>query len=822
MKIKFVPIDFSSFDFEGRNIVRIIGRTENGKRICILDSYEPNFWIIMKDDSKRAVDKVLLKLSKIDVKDCVGSGVVLKTKVLDKKFLGKSVRVIRVYIQNHKDLGEFTKALGDMNEIEYRREMDINIITKYIKEREVEPLVWHEIEVVPLGLEDFGGYVDFVNIDSCYSAKSFKKLKDEKAFVPKILSYDIETSEFDSSKGEILSIGIHGSKISKVFTWKKTTGGSKFLEFFKDEAAMLEGFVLFVKEYEPDILTGYFSDGFDLPYLKARSKSKKIRLALGVDSSEPVFSRGRIPTGRISGVVHVDLFRFIDAVFAQYMQTESMGLNGVAKELIGEGKDDFDFNKLTTGKMTNKDWNEFFSYNLQDAVITYKLARKIWPDMVEFASILKEPLFNVTRNRMAAMVENHIIHNLDRFEEIGERRPTNEDIAKRRAKGKFEGALVFEPKAGLYEDICVFDFTSMHASIIVSLNLSKSTLLEKKEKGAISTPEFLLDGKRKVFYFSKKPGFFSILLSEIVEKRKKYKAEYNHDKNLFTRARSNAYKLLANASYGYLAYFGGRYYSRESAASTLAFVRKFTTDSMSKIEKAGYGIIFSDTDSIGFTLNGKSHNETLRFLKELNSGLPGIMELDLEDFYKRGLFVTNRSKTAGAKKKYAFLDSNDKLKIRGFETVRRDWCMLTRNLQSKVLSSILIDGNEKTALELLKKTVADLKNRKVNTLDLIIKTQLRRPINEYKSIGPHVVAAKKMEAAGVKIGVGQIIEYFIGGNNGRGKRVGDRVYLKDEKVKYDIEYYLNNQVLPAVENIFDVFGINVNEIVEGSTQKKLF
>ena len=65
-----------------------------------------------------------------------------------------------------------------------------------------------------------------------------------------------------------------------------------------------------------------------------------------------------------------------------------------------------------------------------------------------------------------------------------------------------------------------------------------------------------------------------------------------------------------------------------------------------------------------------------------------------------------------------------------------------------------------------------------------------------------------------------LIEYFIG--EGSGKRVGDRVFLPNEKAKYDIDYYLNNQILPAVENIFDVFGVTVREIAEGESQRKLF
>ena len=196
------------------------------------------------------------------------------------------------------------------------------------------------------------------------------------------------------------------------------------------------------------------------------------------------------------------------------------------------------------------------------------------------------------------------------------------------------------------------------------------------------------------------------------------------------------------------------------------------------------------------------------------------MELDLEDFYARGLFVAKRGATVGAKKKYALVDGKGKIKIRGFETVRRDWCRLTRDLQSKVLALILKDGNEKEALNIFKDVVKRLKERRVGVDDLMIRTQLRRPLSEYLSEGPHVIAAKKMEARGIPVSVGVLIEYFVG--EGNGKRVGDRVYLADEKVKYDIDYYLNNQVLPAVENIFDVFGVDVGAVVDGERQEKLF
>lgn len=815
MKFNFIPVDYNYFDFDGKNYIQLVGRNEEGEKICIIDSYEANFWVILNKGAN--AEEIAKRISKTKVKKASRVTSVLKTEILDKKLLGKDVKAIKVYVTNHKDAHDIASEIGDIPGIWKRREYDISLITKYIKEKKIEPLKWYNVEAEQLDTNDFGGIANKININT-YVATKISPSKKQSDFKPKILAYDIETSEREIGKGEISMVSLFGDGIRKVLTWKPCTSAKEYVEFFDDEAEMLKKFTEYVREYNADILTGYFSDGFDLPYIKSRADKNKIKLDLGISGKNPVFSKGRIPSGKIFGTVHVDLYKFIDSVFSQYLQSETLSLNEVVKELIGETKEEFDFKKLKN--MKDSDWADFFSYNLQDSVVTHKLALKIWPDISEFCKIIKEPLFDTSRDRMATHVENHIIHNLDRFNEIVEKRPGYNELNERKMKSKFEGALVFEPKPGFYKDIVMFDFTSMHASIIVSFNISKATLREEKSSDAYESPEFELDNLSRKVYFDKKTGFFATLLSEVVEKRKKYKKEYNENKNAMTKARSNAYKLLANATFGYQGFFGARYYSREAAAATLAFVRKFTTDTIDTIRNEGFEIVYSDTDSIAFLQNGKSEKEILDFLKKLNNNLPGIMELDLEDFYQKGLFVAKRGTSTGAKKKYALLDSDGKIKIRGFETVRRDWCALTRKLQSNILTKILKEGNEREALELTKDTIKKLKKREIDKNELMIRTQLKRPINEYTSEGPHVIAAKKIGETGIPIQVGMTIEYYIGEN--RGKLVRDKVSLPDEKVKYDINYYLNSQIIPAVENIFDVFGVDIRGIIDGETQKTLF
>jgi len=817
MEINFIPIDYDYFDWQVKNYAKIIGRTDQGKQVCIIDNCDIYFWAILKPKiSERRIKQIQEKIQKIKIKLPSRTSEVLKTELHNKNFLGKPVKAIKIFITNYKDIHEISHKIP-MKYIDKRREKDLKYITKYILEKKLKPLQWYKIKGELLDNEEFGG-INNIDVDICLKVNKISETT-QKNFSPKILAYDIEADELEIGKGEILMISLVGKNFQKVLTWKKCTTKLDYVECFEDEEGMIEKFAEYIKKYQPDILAGYFSDGFDLPYLKARAEKLKIKLPLGVDNSQPRFSRGRLLTGKISGIVHIDLLRFIRTVYAQYLKSETLSLNEVSTELLGERK--LDFNPLESTKLDNPVWEDFFKYNLQDSILTYKLAEKFWRDLLELTKIVQEPLFNISRAGLASLVENYIIHNLEQFNEIIEKRPIHDEISKRRAKKSVEGAFVFQPTPGLYENLAVFDFTSMHTSIMVSFNISKASLLEKKQKNSYESPELEFENKKTKFYFSKKPSFFPLLLREIFEKRKQFKDEYKKNPNPITKARSNAFKLLSASVHGYQGFFGARYYSLEGAASVLAFVRKFNKEIIEKTKKEKYTPIYADTDNVAFTLNKHTKQDTLKLLKKINKELPGIMELDLEDFYKRGLWVTKRTGEFGAKKKYALINKQGKIKIRGFETVRRDWCDLARQLQNKVLKNILEQGNEKSSLELVKETIKKIKNRKINKKDLIIKTQLKKPLDEYKAITPHVVAARKIKEKNLPVDMGMLIEYFIAETREKKALVRDKVKLPDEKGEYNIKYYLERQILPAVENIFQVFNINLKEIIEGKKQMRL-
>ncbi len=106
---------------------------------------------------------------------------------------------------------------------------------------------------------------------------------------------------------------------------------------------------------------------------------------------------------------------------------------------------------------------------------------------------------------------------------------------------------------------------------------------------------------------------------------------------------------------------------------------------------------------------------------------------------------------------------------------------------------------------------------------MIIHTQITKPLSEYKQIGPHVVAAKKMEEHGIKITKGTIIQYVI--VKGKGS-ISQRAvpYDYSEGAEYDRDYYINNQMIPAIGRIMYSLGYtkqDLEDLAQGEKQTSL-
>lgn len=84
-----------------------------------------------------------------------------------------------------------------------------------------------------------------------------------------------------------------------------------------------------------------------------------------------------------------------------------------------------------------------------------------------------------------------------------------------------------------------------------------------------------------------------------------------------------------------------------------------------------------------------------------------------------------------------------------------------------------------------------------------------------------MTAAEKMLKLGMPVRPGMLVEYYVAESGEKKKLVREKIKLPDEKGEYDVKYYLEHQIIPAVENIFEIFNINLEEFAEGKKQKKL-
>jgi len=212
-----------------------------------------------------------------------------------------------------------------------------------------------------------------------------------------------------------------------------------------------------------------------------------------------------------------------------------------------------------------------------------------------------------------------------------------------------------------------------------------------------------------------------------------------------------------------------------------------------------------------------SVKKALEFVENVNKSLPGIIELEFRGIYEAGIFVSRERGEVGAKKRYALIDYEGNLEIRGFETVRRDWCELSKKIQREVLVTILKEKNREKAIQLVRDTIKKIRERKVSLEDLIIYEQITRPLSQYQQIGPHVRAAMKARERGRLIGEGMVIGFIIvrgSGSISERAEPAEDVTIED----YDPEYYIHHQILPAAMRVLKALEVKEEEILKGKEQ----
>lgn len=800
MKENIFLMDAGYSIIQNKPVVILHGINEKKRSVAVLDdSFEPYFYVIPKS----SINKLRKRIEKLSFHDHEDLIQVKKVEIVKRKLVNKETKVLKVFSSLPSEIPKIKDVVKEWGEVEGKREFDIPFFRRYLLDKQISPLSWIEVDGEKVQSD--------LKVDLAIEAKSIKRTKKKEPKL-KILAFDIETLP-EKGKQKIILLSVKtNTGFNKVLTYQKDN--FKHSMKLKAEKELIEEFIKIVDKINPDFIVTYNGDAFDLPVLRERSENYKIKLDLGRDNQQVVFQRkGRESAAIIKGRVHVDLFSFVSKIIASSLQSETLTLDNVANEILGERKKEMRWEDLIDYWNKKRKLDKLADYCLKDSDLTLKLGEQLLPNIFEFSKLTEQIPFDVSRMTYGQLVEAYLMKEAVLQKTLIPNRPTREKIAKRRAMAAYVGGYVKEPKTGIYENIIYLDYRSLYPSIISSYNIDPSTF----NCGCCKVGHKI---DTKGYHFCKKnKGLISETVTKLLKQRievkkkikriKKESLEYQKLDSL-----QYALKIILNATYGGLAYPGARWYKRECAESTAAMGRVYIHKVIDMAEKEGFDVLYADTDSVLLNTKGNVRKRTSTFLNKVNRKLPGLMELELEGIYPRGIFISAKGEERGAKKRYALIDSKGKITIRGLEKVRRDWSKLAKDTQEEVINLVLTRKKDK-AIEVVQKTIEDLKSERVDLKDLIIYTQLTRALKSYELIGPHVAAAKRALKRGVVVHPGETVSYII--TKGKG-RISDKSELYQFAKNYDVDYYLFHQIIPAALRVLNVLGVTEDDLLKKSKQ----
>jgi len=796
---------------EGKNgIIRLFCKDEKGKTILVLDSNFKSYFYV--EPKKGKLNEYKKKLLKHDFRE----GKILQVETAEKELFDKKKKLLKIIVEAPNDIYDIRQIIKNWSENQEEYEYAISFYRRYLIDKQIKPMNWIEVDGKEIVDKKY-------QVTKIIEAKEVKPLDSKKEPKLKTLAFDIEMAE-ENNEEKIIMISFAGNNgFKKVITdWKGETH-IKYVETVPDEKTLLERFVEIINEQNPDFITTFNGDNFDFPKIKDRAEKLKVSINLGRDKSKiRLVRRGRISSTKIRGRVHVDLYNFVDHILSTTMKTEVLTLDAVAEELLGLKKRDLKWKDIQESWETKKGLEQLADYCLWDSELTLKLSNQLLPQVFALSRLTGVIPFDAGRYYYSQLDEAYLMRKAFQQNVLIPNSPKQDEIMKRRMKPTYTGGFVIEPKKGIHPDIIVFDFRSLYPTIIITHNISPDTIdCKHKECKKNKPPE------TKSHFCQTRKGFIPRNLEEVIKKRiemKKKMKTLKKDSLEFKLLdnEQNSLKLIANSMYGYLGYFASRWYCYECAAAAASFGRYYIKKSIGMIKQEGFEVIYGDTDSVFITIPEKKDlmKESEKILKKINKELPGIIQLEFRGIYEGGIFVTVSGKKRGAKKRYALIDKEGNLEIRGFETVRRDWCDLAKDIQHEVLRIILQDRDPDKAVKLVRDTVDRIKKGKAKIEELTIFTQLTKPLSTYETIAPHVNVAKKLKAKDRPVGEGMIIQYIVTKKSGSISERSEPV----EDVKegdYDPDYYINNQVLPAAMRVLSALEMTEDQVLSGRVQAKL-
>lgn len=510
----------------------------------------------------------------------------------------------------------------------------------------------------------------------------------------------------------------------------------RFLDFWNDDRTC------------PDIVTGWNSRLFDIPYLVnrvynmiGRDHTKKFSPWGIVDRKDIVIAGRTNIAYEMLGIQQLDYYDLFRKFGYTYGAQESYKLDHIAHVVLGERKLSYDeYGSLHT--LYKEDYQKFIDYNIKDVELVDRLEAKL--DLITLAMTMAyRGGVNYSETFGTTSIWDAIIYRILNKKRIVV--PPRED----KIKHPYPGAYVKEPQVGMHDWVCSFDLNSLYPNIIVQYNMSPETIIEGKvpdvdvdkllagTAGTNSIDSTL--AASGIRFRSDKPGIIPDVIRQYYQERVDIKERMLSAKQEYESSPSKkleneiatlenqqmAIKILMNSLYGALGNNYFRYFDYRIAEAitttgqlSIRWAERAINREMNKILKTvddDY-VIAIDTDSLYIRMQGLvdkfEPKDAVKFLdKFCEEHLEKILEKAYADLHELMNSVENRMVMKReaiadrgiwtAKKRYILNVHNNegvqytepKLKVMGIEAVKSSTPQVCRD-KLKEIFSVIINGGE--------------------------------------------------------------------------------------------------------------------------------
>jgi DNA polymerase elongation subunit (family B) len=425
---------------------------------------------------------------------------------------------------------------------------------------------------------------------------------------------------------------------------------------------LIRKFLKFWQHIDPDVVTGWYIEGFDIPYLHNR-----IAKLLGPDYVKKLSPWGEIRQREFNGDVRYQLMGISILDYQRlykeftYTSRENYRLNTITYAELGEKKDDYsEYESINDFYL--KDPQKFIEYNIRDVELILKLDDKL--ALIDLAlAVAYDSKINIDDCFTSVLLWDVIIHNYMLARGI-----VIPPVSSSLKTEKYRGAFVLDPVIGMHKWVCSFDVNSLYPSLIIKYNMSPETFMGVIE-GFPSVPQLLEYGypdspEIELFAVAANgtcwdksvKGMFPLLVEKMYADRQMWNSKKKAAKSKLEEAitagnqadiakytvevaishiRQHSAKIILNSLYGAIGNPYFRWYMIEFAEAitlsgqfTIQYIGNGLDDYISRnVGKKSKYCIAQDTDSAYICLgelvskycDGKSTDEIIEFLAKVCS-----------------------------------------------------------------------------------------------------------------------------------------------------------------------------------------------------------